>query len=826
MQKQFFCFTLACLFFMPGGKSQSSTEIVHELKKLTNPARVLYVAAHPDDENTRLISYLSNGAGAETAYLSLTRGDGGQNLIGNELGDKLGVLRTQELMQARAIDGGTQFFTRAVDFGYSKTATETFDKWRKEEVLADVVYVIRKFKPHIIITRFPPDKRAGHGHHTASALLAEEAFDLAGDARYQPQQLQSGLHTWQPDRLYWNTSTWWGLPLDSLARHSNDYLVMDVGGYDANLGKSYNELASLSRTQHKSQGFGVSIARGSQKEYLKYVKGKKALGDVFEGIPQNWAAYGAKEIDQELAEALHAFDFRQPEKSLEALLRLKKQAAAIEDDFQRNVFREKIKKILCMVSGLRAEALGARELVSEQDSLAFRLEILQRGTRPATLKKMTIADRTGRILWSEEVNQSLVNTLQQYTGKIYIHPGLSSQAYWLKKEYDALFRLEDPDNLGKPENDPVLYALFEVMIGDQRVEMQRPLRYKYSDRVEGEIEKPVAVVPPVLASISEENLVFTSATAQKLSVLFTNYGKQARIIELNAPGFILTPARVNLPAAEQRKEVQVTIEPRDSSSVAYLSMTYKEEGMGVPVMEMTELDYPHIDKRVVFNKARPKLVSFPLAKRGSKIAYLMGAGDKVPEAIRQMGYAVDVLDEEKVRTYDLHEYQAIVAGIRAYNTVDWLPSVNAILLEYMKNGGTYIVQYNTRSRDLLSTDIGPYPFSLSRKRVTEEDARAMFLLPDHEVLNSPNTLTEDDFKDWVQERGLYFADEWDEAYETPLAWHDEGEQDLPGGLLVADYGKGAFIYTGISFFRELPAGVPGAYRLLANLLSYTPKPRS
>ncbi len=805
-------------FLLISTLSAQSSKIIHTLGKVQNTTRVLYIAAHPDDENTRLISYLSNSVGAETAYLSLTRGDGGQNLIGDELSEKLGVLRTQELMQARTIDGGKQFFTRAVDFGYSKTADETFEKWNKAEVLSDVVYVIRKFQPHVIITRFPPDARAGHGHHTASAILTKEAFELANDESYKTEQLSADVKVWQPSRLYWNTSTWWGLPLDSLYKNTNDYIRVDVGGYDANLGQSYNELASLSRTQHKSQGFGVSIARGLENEYLMYVAGSKATGSIFEGLPKTWADFGAKEIDKKLLAIKKIFKPNAPQNSLKMLFELRTLGDKIMEDRARKYFFEEVNKLILLASGIRVEALGEKEYVSPGDSLKLSLEVIDRLGLNATFNAAFVLAK--KLLVSLEYGDSLNNNLLKKEAKILIPQGLSSQPYWLVNEYENLFTVAGKGNLAKPENDPVLSALFSITIMQQTFEITVPVRYKYSDRVEGEIERPVAILPAVLGSVAEDNLIFTSKIKKPLILNVENTANAEVTVKAEAQGFIIEPQTFII-AAGGKKTVTLNITPLDSNAVAYLNITY---GNGEQLMSLTELAYPHIDKRIVLNPTKPKLVSMPLLKKGALVGYIPGAGDKVADAIRQMGYEVDILDENDIRTFELKNYRAIITGIRAYNTEVWLANVKSILMEYVNNGGTFVVQYNTRSRDLTSTDIGPYPFQLSRDRVTEENAEVKFTAPEHPVLNKPNKITQKDFDVWVQERGLYFAGEWDAAYKTPLAWHDASEEDLLGGLIVADYGKGAFIYTGISFFRELPAGVPGAYRLLANLLSYKPKP--
>jgi LmbE family N-acetylglucosaminyl deacetylase len=816
MRRQKNCITLFAFLFLTFGCYAQSSQIIHELKKLQHTQRVLYMAAHPDDENTRLISYLANEVGAETAYLSLTRGDGGQNLIGNELSEKLGVLRTQELMQARKIDGGKQFFTRAVDFGYSKTADETLEKWNKEELLSDVVYVIRQFRPDVIITRFPPDARAGHGHHTASAILAQEAFDKAADPNYEPDQLNAQIKLWQPTRLYWNTSVWWGLPLDSLYEVTDDYIRMDVGGYDANLGKSYNELASLSRTQHKSQGFGVSIARGSQLEYLKHEAGPKATDNMFDGIPNQWAGYGAGEIDDQLVAILEAFDPQKPEESLQALFELRNLGSKITNTAQQSYFYNNLDGILWMASGLRVEALGEKEFVYPKDSLKVRLELLNRSNIEASLKSYSL--EAGGNTTVGKVNEELSNGITKIEAKALVPRILSSQPYWLAKPFANMFSLADMSDLGKPENDPQLKAVFIIKTPYGLLKAERAVRYKYSDRVEGEIEKPVAIIPPLLVDIAEDNLLFIGKQSKQLNLRFQNPNEEPYTVKASAVGFEISPSSFEVKA---NQTVMLEIRPLNDNAVARLQLTYADDKV---LQTMTELDYGHIDKRIVLKAAAPKLVSMRLAKKGTLVGYIPGAGDNVADAIRQMGFEVDILNEAAIRTYDLSKYKAIVTGIRAYNTEEWLPSVHSILLNYIDKGGNFIVQYNTRSRDLLSTQIGPYDFTLSRERVTEEDASVRFTLPEHPVLNKPNKISMADFDGWVQERGLYFASEWNDAFSTPLAWHDKGEPDRLGGLLIAPSGSGAFIYTGISFFRELPAGVPGAYRLLANLISYEAKP--
>ncbi len=814
MKKTVLTLFVALSFFLsnaqPAG-SQSSTDILHELKKLQNPARVLYLAAHPDDENTRMISWLVNGVGANTAYLSLTRGDGGQNLIGTELGAKLGVLRTQELMQARRIDGGTQFFTRAVDFGYSKTAEETLEKWGREEVLSDVVFVIRKFRPDVIITRFPPDSRGGHGHHTASAMLALEAFEKAADKNAFPEQL-SLVKTWQPRSVYWNASTWWNPKLDSIVHNNPDYLVAEVGGYNPLLGKSYNELASLSRTQHKSQGFGVSVARGSQMEYLQHLKGEKLSGNLSNVLTQNWSGFGFKKGDELLDEIIQNFSVQKPENSLGKLIQLKNESTQISDETERHYFQAKMDAVIWNILGMNAELLAGENYYAKGAEIPLTLEIINRSSVPVSLQKLKVANQDFALNEKLSSNEILEKKFS-FSGNDDI-----SNPYWLRESYENLFEVKDKAKIGQPEDLATVRGVLSMEINGENFEYEIPLRHKFSDRVEGEINEPVYMMPKVVVNPLKSNLIFTKNESQKLPLKIRFFDDEIATLNFNTDGWKIKPPSIELKKPENANftEVILEINPTENSDNQSLQIQYDSK----PAQSLTEIDYDHIDPRIVLQPAEVKLVKMDLQKRGEKIAYILGAGDEVAEAIELMGYEVDMLDESSLAAADLSQYQAVVAGIRAYNTQEWLPAYREKLLEYVKNGGNYIVQYNTASRDLLTTDIGPYPFEISRERVTEEDAEVEFLMKKHPLLNSPNRLTDNDFEGWVQERGLYFAGEWDEKYQTPIGWHDEGEPTRNGGLLIADYGEGAFVYTGISFFRELPAGVAGAYRLLANILSY------
>lgn len=814
MKFKLFLLSFLSLGLLKAQTQMSSSEILHELKKLQNSASVLYLAAHPDDENTRMISWLTNGVGARTAYMSLTRGDGGQNLIGTELGAKLGVLRTQELMQARKIDGGIQFFSRAVDFGYSKTSDETLGKWADDIILKDVIWMIREFQPDIIITRFPPDERAGHGHHTASAILGIKAFKMAADKNAYPEQL-AFTKIWQSKRIYWNTSKWWGSEnLDSLVENTDEYISVEVGDYNSLQGKSYNELASLSRTQHKSQGFGVSVGRGNETEYLQYLDGDKAKEGLFDGVSQKWERFGFAKGDVELNKIINNFDPSFPERSVKSLLELRVLGGMINDQNQQKYFFSKLNLIIRQCLGIHAEALVKSEFLSKGGKSEGQLEIMLRKEikGKVTLKNVQISNQIKKLDVQLKANQL------HSEGLDFEVANANSQPYWLRGRYVNVFEIKEIDNIGKPENDAALSVMINLDILGHDLEFKVPLNYKFSDRVEGEIIRPAVIVPPVVVSTDQENIIFTKSEKKEISISLRFFDSKDVNLSLEAEGWDINPSSIRIEGKKGEIIKRVfSITANENSYKTNLKVMVD----GKLAENLTEIDYSHIEKRIVFETVSPKLVKIRLKTKGNLVGYIPGAGDKVAEAIEIMGYDVEILDEDKIRNGDLQKYQAIISGIRAYNTEKWLPSVKDELMNYVKNGGNYIVQYNTRSRDLLSLDIGPYPFKLSRERVTEELARANFLIKDHPTLNYPNKIDLRDFAGWVQERGLYFAGTWSEEYDAPIGWADKGEPSRDGGLIVGNYGDGAFMYTGISFFRELPAGVPGAYRLLANLISYS-----
>lgn len=801
-------FSLICLLWTASLLAQSIptsiTDLLQEIRSLEKPKRVLYIAAHPDDENTRLIAWLTHGAAVQTAYLSLTRGDGGQNLIGPELGAPLGFIRTQELIEARKIDGGTQFFSRAVDFGYSKNPEETFAFWGKEAVLADVVFVIRKFQPHLIITRFPPDGRGGHGHHTASAILAEEAFDLSNDPNAFPEQLQR-VSLWQPEALYWNASSWWDKDLPNKAQTDPTIVEVEVGGYDPILGRSCNELASLSRSMHKSQGFGIPMARGEMKEYLEFRKGNNAFFQLLFPEPSN-----DLELASLLETAANQLLMGQREEAIQQLFRYKEQGLNQET-------AARVDRIIAGILGIYMEVNAPNWFAAQGETINAQMECLLRLAYPVRLESVSWNGK------SEAVEAALVCD-QTFSQSHPLQCNQTTNPYWLEAPFDALFQV--PDSLvGFPQNplQPFVAATFSYQ--GKPFTIQSGLQYKWTDRVQGELTRPMIVAPEVTVNFNTSSLV-TTGEFVKLSLAVKAWKSSfSNNLRFDLPeGWKVKPAFVpiDIPDAGGEQVVEVTVLPPSQTTEG--KMLPVLDGVQQPLRSSLEIHYPHIVQEVLFLPSELKLANAHIVIDPGVVGYIEGAGDEVPEALRRMGFQVEMLDEQAIRNGSLDQYLAIVAGIRAYNTNEWLPSVQDILMEYVDDGGNYIVQYNTLSRDLKLDSFGPFPMKLSRERVSDETAVPKWIDPTHGVFKRPNVLSMEDFNGWVQERGLYFADTegLDPAYQPLISWNDSGEPPRLGGLIVAHYGEGSFMYTGISFFRQLPAAVPGAYRLLANMVCYEP----
>ncbi|ARN77269.1 LmbE family protein [Nonlabens spongiae] len=797
----------------------NTSEIYQKIKKLGFLGSALYLAAHPDDENTRLISWLANDKQARTAYLSLTRGDGGQNLIGPELREQLGMIRSQELLEARNLDGGNQFFTRANDFGYSKHPDETLEIWNEEEVLKDVVRIIRKFKPDVIINRFN-HRTAGttHGHHTSSAMLGMEAYDLADDSAFLPE-----VESYKPERIFFNTSWWFYGSRDAFAKaDKTNLLEIEAGSYYLAKGLSNNEIAALSRSQHKSQGFGSSGSRDRQTEYLEYLKGSfpEDKSDIFSGINTTWTRVkGGSPIQTQLNQIIADYDFKKPTKSLNQLAKLHNAISKLDDGHWKDIKIKELEELMLDITGFYAQASVRETYTTGGEHLQVNLETTNRSD-----EKLQI-----------EITKSDNLQLTTNSFKIPAYQGVNTQAtltipedapystpYYLEKEGSmGMYKVDDPELIGLPEDKAAFQVPITVTVAGIEIKKMLPIIHKSTDPVRGEVLEPLHIVPALSVKVEEPVYIFQSGESKKVNLVVKAFADVQNIspsIKLPAswdPG-MRTMQVFDMKKGEQRSFTFTVTAPSNQSegtleaSINANGKTYNKE--------VIQISYDHIPDQQLVRDATAKIVNPNLTNNATTIAYINGAGDAIPAALEAMGSTVFTYDPANVPA-DLSKYDVIVTGIRAYNVAEQdMTNLQSRLADFVRNGGTLVQQYNT-SRGLNDVAMGPLEISLSRKRTTDENATITFLNPEHPVLNYPNKITQADFEGWVQERGLYFPEAWDEGFTPILGMADAGEEMTRGSLLVAPYGKGHVVYTGLSFFRELPAGVAGAYRLFANIIN-------
>ncbi|MEY2949267.1 MAG: hypothetical protein RLZZ248_468 [Bacteroidota bacterium] len=800
-------------------------EIYAELEKLGFLGTAMYLAAHPDDENTRLIAYLANEVKAQTVYLSLTRGDGGQNLIGTEMRELLGLIRTRELLEARKIDGGHQLFTRANDFGYSKHPDETLAIWNEQAVRADVIKAIRKWQPDIIVNRFD-HKSAGttHGHHTTSAILSYESFDQAADPSIFPEQLEE-LETWQPKRLFFNTSFWFYGGMEAFKKaDKSDMVSIDVGSYYPHKGLSNTEIAAQSRSMHKSQGFGATPTRGSEMEYLDILKGSKpSNGDLFEGINTTWSRIeGGQEIQPLYDQIIKDFNPNQPNQSVPQLVDLYQKLAMLPNGHWKTIKMEATQSLIKDCMGLYLEANSNIPTAVPGQEIQITLEATNRSAERAVLQKLTLHPNgpTLDLNWDLENNKAQISsfdfTLPQDIA--YTTP------YWLTLPAEkGFYRVTEEEKIGLPENPLEEFATASIEIEGTLLQYEIPITFKETDPVKGEYHTPFRIIPKVITKTANPVYLFSDEQPQMVEIIVeAGNAPVSGVLQLKTEeGWSVNPEQYPFELSLKGSTQTFTFEVSPPASPSYASITPVAivEGKSYQ-QEMITINYPHIPLQTVLKDASSTVIKLDLQKRGDKIGYLMGAGDEVPNALRQVGFQVDLLSEKEINLDMLKNYDAVVIGIRAYNTSDEIKYIQKDLLEYVSEGGNLIIQYNTsRGLKIQADELAPYPLRLSRDRVTVEESEVKFIAPDHPVLHYPNKITQADFDGWVQERGLYFPDEWSNEFTPILEMADPGETGLKGSLLIAPYGKGNYVYTGLSFFRELPAAVPGAYRLFANLIA-------
>ncbi|PWA04792.1 PIG-L family deacetylase [Flavobacterium psychrotolerans] len=829
MQKLSFVALLISLFSLSIISAQqpqksNAVEIYNQIQKLNFLGSVLYIAAHPDDENTRLISYLSNEKKARTGYLSLTRGDGGQNLIGSELRELLGVIRTQELIEARKIDGGEQFFSRANDFGYSKNPDETLQIWNKDEVLSDVIYIIRKFQPDVIINRF--DARTPgttHGHHTASAILSMDAFDKANNASVFPNQLNL-VQTWQPKRVFYNTSWWFYGSKEKFEKADKTNLMpIQTGVYYPSLGKSNPEIAALSRSRHQSQGFGTTGTRGDELEYLEFIKGEnqKDKSNLFDGIDTSWnRVQGGKAIGELISAVGKNFDFKNPSASIPDLVKAFSMIQNLNENHWKPIKLEEIKKIIASCAGLYLEAVADSQEVTPGNMLKLKMEAINRSAIPMqlkTIKSFPEANTPFQVLdLKNNIPQNVALELPLPESLDYTQP------YYLKEKGTVgMYRVDDQNKIGIPDIIRQAKITFCVLINNVVIPFERNVIYKYNNNVKGEIYQPLDIVPDVTTSILDKVTIFNDRGSKTIDIKIKAGKDNVKgDLQLELPEkWKVFPKSIPFSLLQKGEEQTVTFQvapPKNADETVAKSIAIVD-GRRFD-KEQFNITYEHISKQQVLKPSESKFMKLDIEVGKEKIAYIMGAGDEVPKSLRQMGYEVSIIKPEEITAEKLQYFDVVMTGIRAYNTIQTLAFKQTLLFDFVKEGHTMIVQYNTAD-DFVTTAIAPFPLKISRERVTDENAPVELLAPNHPILNHPNKITSKDFEGWKQEQGLYYPNEWDKAFTPILASNDKGESQKKGALLVAKYGKGNYIYTSLSFFRELPEGVSGAFRLMANMIS-------
>lgn len=797
-------------------RAPGAAELRHRIEKLRTMGRVLMIAAHPDDENTAFLAYCAQGRKLRTAYLSLTRGEGGQNLIGSEQGALLGLIRTQELLAARRIDGAEQFFTRAIDFGFSKSAAESLEKWGKEAVLGDVVQVIREFRPDVIVNRFSGTPRDGHGHHQASALLAKEAFEAAADGARFPERGKP----WRAKRVLWNGFSFSRAQEEELEKMPRG-LRVDLGEFDALSGYSHGELAGISRSQHRSQGMGAAERRGSVSNYLFHVAGEAAREDWLDGVDLTWKRLpGGAAVEAALAEAERAFDLHRPERTLPALVEVRRRVAALDHPEARARLTE-VDEAIVMAAGLWLDVSVSPAEAAPGQAVRLNMTVVSRLAEGLTLERAAVEGMAGAPVLLETPAKLERNRAVTAQGGMTVPEGQPwTQPFWLAEAAQGnLYGVKERALIGPAEGAPALEAVFTLGVLGERVAVRRAVEHRYVDRVRGELTKPFVVAPAVAARMASPVVLFPDGRARAVAVEVRALRDGAAAeIRLKAPaGWRVEPGAARFEAKEKGEQRVVTFMVTPGQGTGRLEV----EG----AHDVVRIEYEHIPPQTVQPAASARAVRVDVRMTARRVGYVMGAGDEAPAALRQMGAEVEMLDAAALARGDLSRYDAVVTGVRAWNMREDLRAAHERLKEYSRNGGTVVVQYNIQDGVSFGSEagtlknVGPLPVRISRDRVTVEEAPVKMLVPEHPLLRTPNAITEADFAGWVQERGLYFPGQWDAGYETLLEMGDPGEEPLRSGLLVARMGRGMYILTPLSFFRQLPAGVPGAYRLFANLVS-------
>lgn len=788
-------------------------KISQKLQQLNTLGTVMYIAAHPDDENTRLISYLVHHDNVKTVYLSLTRGDGGQNILGNEQGAALGLIRTLEMQEARKLDGAEQLYTSVIDFGYTKTPEETFTFWNKEKVVEEIIAAIQLYKPDIVITRFPTTGEGGHGQHTASAIAAQEAFKIIKELNSKKNS--GGL--WLPERLLFNAFRFG----DRNTTNENQF-KLPINQYDPLLGESYSENAGRSRSMHKSQGAGTPQTIGIYNEYFELLEGSEIKTSLYDNIDTSWNRIGRKDIQSSIENIIANYNFAHPEKSIDALIKIRKLIKEkVSNPFWQKRKLEELDQIILSCAGVMIEALTDKQEAFRNEELNINLSLIARYDKQVSVNQLALNSETttaalpNPILLQSDSVYTFLRTIKITKNEPY------SQPYWLinnPKDNRFIYNQQ----YGYPINEPTLLATVTLNIHNEIFKVNVPYAYKRLDPVRGDVIETLRIIPDVSVTpvaslfVYEENK--TKTTSVRLQV--ANTLPSARLV-VTVTNKIVAEQKINSLQSGQDTIIHIAIDGSklnkhiNDKELNYIVISGKDTFRE----NKNLIAYEHIPEVNYYHQAKAKAIMKTWECTARKIGYVEGAGDYVASVLQTCGLEVNFLSQKDFSSVEeLMQYDAIVIGVRAYNTNGNMASWHSLLHQYAQRGGTLIVQYNT-DRNIKVNEIGVYPFKLSRNRVTEEDAKVTFMGSDNVLLNKPNKITEKDFDNWVQERGIYFPKEWDGKYQTVLSMGDKNEEKLTSAILYTPYGKGHFIYTSLVFFRQLPAGNEGAIRLMMNMLS-------
>lgn len=849
-------------------------ELGQAIRKLGTIASALHTGAHPDDEDSGLLAYLALGRSARTGYLALNRGDGGQNLIGPELGEALGVIRTEELLAARRLDGAQQFFTRAYDFGYSKFREEALTKWNQEQVLADMVRVIRTFRPLVVIPVFTGTPDDEHGHHQASGYLTPIAYAAAADPNKFPEQIAEDLRPWQAKKLYIRASEFQRARTEP--SKEKGVVSVNTGEYDPLHGRSYLEVAMQGRSQHRSQDQGAIETKGTRYSFYKIASGSVLKPqddkDLFDGIDvtltgiADFAGKAGPQLKSRLADVQSlvnsvAVEFNPFEPSkvtpkiatglakireLRALLPTLElsESERYDTDFYLKLKEADFIDALAKSDGIRIDCLTNDEIVIPTQSFNVGISVYRNGIKYRNEEANPNSELRTKLLvpegWAVELQKGKLegSNIGEINFKVTVAKDADySQSYWLKNP-----RQGDMYNPGKggtgiePVAPPPVVAQIDLEIGGQQISLRQTAQYRYADKAFGEVRRELKIAPAVGVTVSPNLLIVPlakQATEREVNVTVLSNAKEGSkgVVTINVPsGWTTVPAQADfdLPREGERASFLFKIKalPNAVESEKTISAVARVKGndyrQGYQIIA-----YPHIETRFLYRPASVRVEMLDVKVAANlRVGYIEGAGDETVAALNRLGVDIHTIDARELATGDLSRFDCIVMGIRVYEVRPDVIANNTRLLDYMKNGGTLIVQYN--KKEYATGNFAPYPIKMPDRgfeRVTDEEAKVTILEPSHPLFNAPNKITERDFAGWVQERGTYFLTEWDAHYKPLLASHDAGETDKKGGEVIAEYGKGLYVYTGYAWFRQLPAGVPGAYRLFANLISL-PKTRA